>query len=749
MLVDRYTVVRQLGAGAQGTVWLARDEKLRREVAVKQVSHTDQRFGEAAEIARQRAMREGRIAARLNHPNAVAVYDVAVHDGDPWLVMEYVRSRTLAEVVREQGGISPKQAAALGAQIAGALAEAHRLEIVHRDVKPSNILITEDGRAKITDFGIARGNDDATLTATGLVTGTPAYFAPELARGITGPTSATDVWSLGATLYYAVEGMPPFGTDDNPLVLLGRIASQEVQRPVHAGELEHVLLRMLSRDPIMRPTMRQTRAMLSTIAGTISNVPVLIAEPNTEENDAITDAPDKTKVVEQPVVANSPEPDAAGLAGVAEAGTGAGGADAAAELDAGSAEAGTRAGEAEPDSAEAGADDDGTDGAPELEADGPVDADADAAGTDAGAAADDADDAAELDAGSAQADADAGDEAGGPGPAAGDDADVGGAAAGAAEPSSAGEAELGAASDEAAGDSANIDTGDGEDAARPGVAATGGSTARYSESSDKPWSTDQAWERDEWLFGSSDVRRSAPAGEQPSVSEAPAEPAERYETLAPAAPPGGLDLGSDQYDDQPLPDPRRGRLRKRGIVLIAACAFMLAVAGLGSYLLLGNRDRDLNAGPTETTQNTPVEPKETAKAKKPQPSEQPTNKQTPTKEPKPTTPPATPPGSPMRADAMTARVSDYYALLPNRQQEAWNWLGPKLQAQGFRSYTTWWSSVRSVSVSNLRANPSSKTVTGTVRFVMNSGRTSSERHTLGLIETADGKGLLVNTDNRF
>src|SRR5690606_26094348 len=156
-----------------------------------------------------------------------------------------------------QGTVAPQRAALIGFQIASALAEAHRIGVIHRDVKPSNILIAETGEAKITDFGIARSHGDATLTATGLVTGTPAYFAPELARGAAEPNPATDVWSLGATLYYAVEGHPPYGTDENPLVLLGRIARQEVPRPQHAGALTSALMRLLDRVPARRPSMAE------------------------------------------------------------------------------------------------------------------------------------------------------------------------------------------------------------------------------------------------------------------------------------------------------------------------------------------------------------------------------------------------------------------------------------------------------------------------------------------------------------
>ena len=287
VLVGRYRLIRELGAGAMGTVWLAQDNTLKRQVAVKRVTDPlTPQLGRQAEMARLRAMREGRVAARLSHPNAVGIYDVAIHDGEPWLVMEYVPSRTLSDIVHTHGPIPPQRAALLGTQIASALAEAHRVGIVHRDVKPSNLLLTEDGQAKLTDFGIARSGGDATLTASGLVTGTPAYFAPELARGAE-PASASDTWSLGATLYFAVEGTPPFGNDDNPLVLLGRVANQPVPPPTRAGELTATIMRLLHRDPARRPTMVEARSMLAALSKGTETIPLALLqeELDTDQTD--------------------------------------------------------------------------------------------------------------------------------------------------------------------------------------------------------------------------------------------------------------------------------------------------------------------------------------------------------------------------------------------------------------------------------------------------------------------------------
>jgi serine/threonine protein kinase len=199
-------------------------------------------------------MREGRIAARLQHQNAVTVYDVAEDDDQPWLVMEYVPSRSLAAVLNEQGVLPPAQVAKIGTQVAAALAAAHAAGIVHRDVKPGNVLLTDDGVVKITDFGISRATDDVVLTATGLLSGTPAYLAPEVAQGDP-PVPSSDVFALGATLYAAVEGQPPFGFGDNTLALLHTVAAGKVAPPQRAGALTPVLMRLLAVDPATRPDM--------------------------------------------------------------------------------------------------------------------------------------------------------------------------------------------------------------------------------------------------------------------------------------------------------------------------------------------------------------------------------------------------------------------------------------------------------------------------------------------------------------
>jgi eukaryotic-like serine/threonine-protein kinase len=212
VVAGRYELRERIGSGSMGVVWRAHDEVLHRTVAIKQLIPAPGLEGPAIEQAIARARREARTAARLRHRNAVTLFDVVEEDGMPWLVMEYLPAKSLAQRLAAEGALPPAEVAGIGVQVASALIEAHRVGIVHRDVKPGNILITDDGTAKLVDFGISRTVGDVTLTATGLVLGTPAYLAPEVAEGER-QTPASDVFSLGATLNRAVEGIPPFGSD--------------------------------------------------------------------------------------------------------------------------------------------------------------------------------------------------------------------------------------------------------------------------------------------------------------------------------------------------------------------------------------------------------------------------------------------------------------------------------------------------------------------------------------------------------
>ena len=261
LIGGRYRVASAIGQGGMGTVWLCRDETLRRDVAVKQVgllpheSVTDS----------ARAFREARSSATLSHRNVVTVFDVVEEEGSIWLVMEHVPSRSLSDLIKQDGRLDPADVADLGAQLADGLAAAHAAGTIHRDVKPGNVLVREDGVAKISDFGIARSAGDPTLTQSGFLTGTPSYFSPELARGAT-PDASCDVWALGATLYAAVEGRPPYQAQQNPVAVLHEIANQQPARPSHADFLEPVLLRMMDRDPQSRWSMDDAAHALRRLA---------------------------------------------------------------------------------------------------------------------------------------------------------------------------------------------------------------------------------------------------------------------------------------------------------------------------------------------------------------------------------------------------------------------------------------------------------------------------------------------------
>ncbi|WP_345377576.1 serine/threonine-protein kinase [Pseudonocardia yuanmonensis] len=267
---NRYRLEERIGVGAMGAVWRGTDELLNRTVAVKELiaaaAPVSSSGPDAAEESRQRLLREGRIGARLQHAHVISMFDVVVHDDRPWLVMEYLPSRSLAVVLGEKGPMEPREVASIGRQVADGLAAAHAAGVVHRDIKPGNVLIAEDGRAKITDFGVSRAVDDVQLTRTGMIAGTPAFLAPEVARGQE-PTSASDVFALGATLYAAVEGEPPFGLDDNAYALLHKVATGAVRPPEHAGPLTALLMRLLANEPSDRPTAAQARDALATIAG--------------------------------------------------------------------------------------------------------------------------------------------------------------------------------------------------------------------------------------------------------------------------------------------------------------------------------------------------------------------------------------------------------------------------------------------------------------------------------------------------
>lgn len=306
-VAGRYRLRERLGRGAMGIVWHGYDEQLHRVVAIKELIVPDNSDDAKADKAKNRAMREARLAARLEHPNAIRVYDVVEDDGQPWLVMEYLSSRSLAGLIAENGPLPPKDAAIVGCQIASALAAAHKHGILHRDVKPANILVG-DQDVKITDFGISRAADDVTATATGTV-GTPAFFSPEVARGDEAGFPS-DVFSLGATLYTAVEGAPPFGTNDNALAMLHKVASGDYLAPEKAGPLTPVLERLLHRDPAERPSMNEAFKLLAAVAQEEDEPaePAVVAATAVLPDPEEPQEPDEPQEAEPVVVAVLPAP---------------------------------------------------------------------------------------------------------------------------------------------------------------------------------------------------------------------------------------------------------------------------------------------------------------------------------------------------------------------------------------------------------------------------------------------------------
>jgi serine/threonine protein kinase len=262
VIAGHYRLVERIGSGGTGVVWRAIDDRLERSVAIKQILTQPSLPPGEKDIVRQRAAREARNAARFQHPNAIVVFDITDHDGDPCLIMEYLPSQSLAVVLSAQGTLPLPQVARIGEQVASALVAAHRAGIVHRDVKPGNVLLGDNGTVKITDFGISKAKGDVTLTATGLISGTAAYLAPEVARGAE-PSPAADVFALGATIFHALEGEPPYGTNPNPLALLYAAANGHLGEPRNAGPLTDLLLDILSFEPEDRPTMTDVRDQLA------------------------------------------------------------------------------------------------------------------------------------------------------------------------------------------------------------------------------------------------------------------------------------------------------------------------------------------------------------------------------------------------------------------------------------------------------------------------------------------------------
>ncbi|MFE9684931.1 serine/threonine-protein kinase [Streptomyces sp. NPDC006285] len=284
LLAGRYRLGGVLGRGGMGTVWRAQDETLGRTVAVKELRLPPRIEEDEKRRLITRTFREAKAIARIRNNSAVTVYDVVDEDNRPWIVMELVEGKSLAEVIREDGLLTPKRAAEVGLAILDVLRSAHREGILHRDVKPSNVLIADDdGRVVLTDFGIAQVEGDPSVTSTGMLVGAPSYISPERARGHK-PGPAADLWSLGGLLYAAVEGVPPYDKG-SAIATLTAVMTEPVEQPKNAGPLEKVIYGLLVKDPEQRLDDAGARAMLTEVINT--------PEPGDEPVDA-------TKVVPLP-----------------------------------------------------------------------------------------------------------------------------------------------------------------------------------------------------------------------------------------------------------------------------------------------------------------------------------------------------------------------------------------------------------------------------------------------------------------
>ncbi|MFC0028949.1 serine/threonine-protein kinase [Micromonospora chaiyaphumensis] len=265
LVADRYRLISPLGQGGMGRVWKARDEVLHRDVAIKELVPPPSLTPEERREMRERSLREARAIARLNNVNVVRIFDVLRTDGDPWIVMEYVPSKSLQDTIAEDGPVSPAKAVEIGLGVLGALKAAHKAGIMHRDVKPGNVLLGNDGRVVLTDFGLATIPGDPNVTRTGMVLGSPAYIAPERAKdGTAGPEA--DLWSLGATLYAAVEGKSPYARP-SAIATLAALATEPLPPPKNAGPLKPVLQGLLRKDPEERITAEVAERMLRKAAG--------------------------------------------------------------------------------------------------------------------------------------------------------------------------------------------------------------------------------------------------------------------------------------------------------------------------------------------------------------------------------------------------------------------------------------------------------------------------------------------------
>jgi serine/threonine protein kinase len=264
MLAGRYRLDREIGHGAMGSVCDAYDEVLRRRVAIKQVDFPPGMPAAEVEQLADRTLREARAIAALSHPHVVTLYDILTPPSGPVIVMELLAARSLAQVLAQEGPLDVGRTAAIGQAVAAGLMAAHAAGITHRDVKPGNVLIGDDGRIKLTDFGIARSVDEHTMTATGLLLGSPAYISPEVAAG-SPATPAADAWGLGALLYACVEGRPPYDRGE-PIATLTAVVTDPVPPHPRSGRLSRIIDALLVKDPSRRMPVDEALIALVAVA---------------------------------------------------------------------------------------------------------------------------------------------------------------------------------------------------------------------------------------------------------------------------------------------------------------------------------------------------------------------------------------------------------------------------------------------------------------------------------------------------
>src|SRR5437763_11519330 len=264
VIAGRYRLQAPIGRGAMGVVWRARDQLLDRDVAIKEVQIADTLTEAERATAFQRTLREAKTAARLNHPAVVTVYDVAEDGGRPWIGMQLVHAQSLDQVLGESGPLSPRRAAEMARQLLSALSVAHAAGVMHRDVKPSNVLIGANDQAVLTDFGIATFADDPKLTQTGMVMGSPGFTAPERIRG-EDASPASDLWPLGATLFAAVEGHGPFEQRGWAITTSSPIITEDAPEAPTAGALAPVIAALLRREPADRPDASEAARMITDV----------------------------------------------------------------------------------------------------------------------------------------------------------------------------------------------------------------------------------------------------------------------------------------------------------------------------------------------------------------------------------------------------------------------------------------------------------------------------------------------------